>query len=238
MAKFRSKEEWPIFRQTRHGVSLEGSPWKKVTEGSLHYYSEASVRLAATNRNDLEPLGQVRISRSRITVKGRRVFAPFFRAMFFADRGDGKERAQYELGMGRCQTWSDAAAAVSDGLDVVAAIKEHGKRVYDRELWTPVRPFHVRYPWVDPEEPNAKYTSFSLVGPWSIEAGMEGVVHQYCPTVSSMRDLAQRYHANALLVRKSDGAWEVYHRHNMTTGDPIEIEDFYGRILAGQDDDF
>lgn len=225
-----------MFRQTMHGVSIIGSQWPRIQKSNGVEHSTTMIRLSGTDRWAMPNSGvaafELRLTRQRLNVNGRRLLARTFRASVMTPG-----LIPVQLGVGQCRTWEEAVDA-AQAFDVVAVIKAHGQKVYDREHWKLVRPFHVVYPWEDPQEPNAKMSPFKLCGDWRLEDDDAGcIAMQYSPTKDSMRQLAVSVGANAFLVNEGEKLL-VYHSDGMREAMPITIDDFHARLIAGVDTDY
>lgn len=234
-------EDWPAVRQVRDGVAVTAGPWRRVVKGPIEEYSYAPITLAgyeAPTRSDLPggDLGTVKIIRRRHEVNGRRLLQRSFKIEWTPPEG-ATERQPVMAGAGPCATWQDALQCIAEDLDLVSPIRAWAQSCYDPKKWKGVRPFLVEHPWREPGEPNARFSSFTLVGPWRMQGEDEIVVaHQYAATPATMREFAKRCHANAFLTQDDDGQWHVWHRHDMHYSDPIDLADFYARLIAGTQD--
>ncbi len=229
----RTTEDWPTFKQTRHGVSIEQRrfwPRLKVNRGVES--SEATLHIAGYNdgRDDGSNVGHIRITRERVErpTDHKLVLARTFRASYKPLVG-----LPVNLGVGRCTSWAEAVEGL-DCFDVVGAVAEAGKNLYDRSLWKAVRPIKVVYPYKDPREPNAIYSPFKLVGDYRLEEADNGcVVMAFAPSHDRLREIAAAYACNALLVDDADDGLVLLHRDGMTRTDPITMPEVYARVLAG-----
>ncbi len=147
--------------------------------------------------------------------------------------------------VGTATSWVDAIDVVGTCGDVHLAMQELGSYTYGegaRHQWGVVRIFKVKYPWRDPAEPNALYTPFTLVGPYGFDADSDGaVVCCFELRHAEARRFAEAAGANAFLLgpKKDAGGiprYKLYHREGMTQSDPIDIDDWRARIIAGTRD--
>jgi hypothetical protein len=140
---------------------------------------------------------------------------------------------------GSCTDWKDAVELVRENADISAKISSFGDAIYkDRSRWNLFRPFHVKYPWRDPEEPNAKYSPFTFVVGYEMNYDTDNALCAvYDATSENARELAGKYGANAFLWGPVDGEYRLYHRDGMRRYDVIEIEEWCARLIAGTKDD-
>lgn len=149
---------------------------------------------------------------------------------------------------GRATRWPEAVREIKLYASVVDEIISGGKAMYgNREQWLTLRPFRVQFPWDDPREPNAKYSAFQLAGAFRLEETTDGSALSIRRNVQAngaqldlyeVRKMCKALDANAFLVQELDGSYFVYHRADMTQRDPIDIDDWRARVVAGSDETF
>ena len=241
-------EEWPKFKQVRHGVAIESlQRWTKVKEasGDVEFSTcdvflrgfEYAYGMAAEDSNGV--LGSLKISRVRSAREsdGKRVLGRNFKASFAP-----LANLPRLLGVGHCRTWEEAVSTLCETMDVVSVIKEHGESIYKggRGGWKAIRPIKVVYPWKDASEPNSVYSPFKLVGDYRLDETDHGCIAMHY--AFDAKKIAEQYGANALVHRDDDdpeGQLRLYHRPmgQMTHFDVITIEQLYARVLAGSSED-
>lgn len=242
MGSRRTHEDWPAFAQTRDGITLVQVEyrWPRLRKSNGTEYSEITLRLKSYDSTGTDygsNLGTLRLTRELHTRESdaKRVL----RRAFHASLRPWNGTVPINLGIGRCATWEEAVETASECMDVVGAIRAWGKELYAPVNWRPIRPFKVVYPWRNPREPNAIYSPFKLIGDYRLdEVDNSCVVMSYLPSLDQMKVIAEQHGANALLVEEA-GQVVVYHRPNgqMSASDPITLEQFYARVLAGSEED-
>lgn len=147
---------------------------------------------------------------------------------------------------GRAAKWPEAIRDVRYGAPIVQQMAWIGKvNFYGPEAtksWVTLRPFVVHYPWSDPREPNAKFSPFTLAGDFAYDPENDGAAFTCWSTPDAkggrsldtreVRRMCEVLDANAYLVETEHG-WRVFHRRNMTEADPIDIDDWRARVIAG-----
>lgn len=231
-------EALPRFKQTQEGVSLVGGPWD-IERTNLAQKLTCSVRLAAYTPTEYVrgadgywniAIKKVKNSRGKL---GRGWEACIYR--------DGKTADTEVIGRGSDKGWEEPIKTLCY-FNVVRAIKKLGAPLYKKENFVPIRPFNVRFPWCDPEEPNAKYSPFTFLGSF-YDTETDGVLmYQYVanpkdPLSYELREfLTTRCggSVNALLSDPDPDGWcNLWHRKNMTLCDRIHIDDWRARLIAG-----
>jgi len=249
----RDKEmEVPRFQQSHYGVALHGTAWKLNRHGAAVPEIYCELRLAGWVRPDYAVSGQIdrswrleitRPKRSRGKT-GVKMIGDAFVARLF-EHGSPVSRT---IMRGTCEggkhrsDWQDAALQVQQMVNIPAVMKEmatlstYGPET--RSRWSLFRPFIVKYPWRDPEEPNAKYSPFTLCRGLGYDVESDGALCcQLDVEEHGSRDLASNLKANAFLVGPDEeGHYWVYHRSSMSTRDVIDIDDWRARIIAGTQD--
>lgn len=230
-------EELPNVEQTKNGVHV----WSNVGWTLKKYNHPARQELwtfvklagASTEYNTAWLLTLTRRAEGRLS-------PGFVATLEYKPKSGPTEGPVVELIRAHCRGWEDAIDTVEAAADLPAAMAKTGEAMFGRggEGWDRFRPFRVVYPWHDPEEPNAKFGPFKLCPGLLFDAETDGVVSCiYKQSGYAVRSAAEAHHANAYLSGPdSGGKYVVYHRDGMSTPDPIDIDNWRARMIAGTED--
>lgn len=241
----------------RDGLHLKGSTWKVIKsedsntiacelrlggyQPATHDYSnppmpfggyEACWRLELTRRKEYR-------NGKRMPLAGFNVSIAYYPDGLMNDPfGPAKV-----IFRGIAHKWPEAVRETRRYAPVIDAIKTIGRSLYgDRDNWLSLRPFKVQWPWRDVREPNAKYSAFQLTGGFRLDETNDGealtIWRKSRDDFRTLRAMMQSLGANAFLVQAKDGTYNVFHRDHMSKPDPIDIDDWRARVLAGTDETF
>lgn len=143
---------------------------------------------------------------------------------------------------GSCSVWANAVREVSRHATVIQAARQIGQALYRHDgaaedktrHWYPVRPFKVKYPWSQRNEPNRFHSPFGLVGGLDFDVSTDGIVASRLGSQDDVREFVTKLGGNAYLEGPDErGQYTVWHRNAMREADPIDIDDWRGRLVAG-----
>lgn len=248
----------PIFTQVRHGIRVIGQSWAidKDRESNEIWTKVRIAGYVLTDNTNAMPFGgnracwKLRLERGKAYSTNGKYMPRSNYTVHLGYHPEGtEENAEWEkvIFRGNELRWDNAIHEVKIGAPVIDTMRLMAKEAYEKTTWTTLRPFIVQFPWTNPKEPNAKYSPFKLAGGFRLDETCDGDAVSVASTAGDRMKFAtklcKQVGANAFLARTDNGEWRVYHRgvigyYPDPKPDPIDIDDWRARIIAGTDEEF
>ncbi len=236
--RFDILADLPKFRTTQDDITIVGGNWE-LDRGDLKHKLFCSVNFEDHKRSEIQSVNggwtliimKIKNARGKLSRGWEAYIGP----------KDEKDTSKAEMiGRGSDKGWDEPIKTLRY-FGVLRALRKLGAEFYRKECFAPIRPFTVKYPWDDPEEPNAKYSPFTYQGS-TYDQATDGVAVMFhkggalniSPTYEMRKFIREQFKANAFVTDPDpQGFCILWHRNDMSVADRIHIDDWRARLIAG-----